>query len=79
MFMAARLNSVFTEEIIGEWFAQGGGRRDAVVLATKVYNPVSRAEYLPEPNRDHPQPCQPTRITETLRRQLAAHAAPSMD
>ncbi len=41
-----------TEEIIGEWFAQGGGRRDAVVLATKVYNPVSRAECLPEPNRD---------------------------
>ena len=30
-----------TEEIIGRWFAQGGGRRDAVVLATKVYNPVS--------------------------------------
>ena len=42
----------FTEEIIGEWFAQGGGRRDAVVLATKVYNPMSRKEYLPEPNRD---------------------------
>ena len=41
-----------TEEIIGEWFAQGGGRRDAVVLATKVYNPVSRDEFLPEPNRD---------------------------
>ena len=41
-----------TEEIIGEWFAQGGGRRDAVVLATKVFNPVSRDEYLPEPNRD---------------------------
>ena len=41
-----------TEEIIGEWFAQGGGRRDAVVLATKVYNPMSRQEYLPEPNRD---------------------------
>ena len=41
-----------TEEIIGEWFAQGGRRRDAVVLATKVYNPVSRKEYLPEPNRD---------------------------
>lgn len=29
-----------TEEIIGRWFAQGGGRRDAVVLATKVFNPV---------------------------------------
>jgi len=26
-----------TEEIIGRWFAQGGGRRDRVVLATKVY------------------------------------------
>ena len=41
-----------TEEIIGEWFAHGGGRRDAVVLASKVYNPVPRAEFLPEPNRD---------------------------
>ncbi|MFN0088911.1 MAG: aldo/keto reductase [Acidimicrobiales bacterium] len=26
-----------SEEIIGRWFAQGGGRRDKVVLATKVY------------------------------------------
>jgi aryl-alcohol dehydrogenase-like predicted oxidoreductase len=26
-----------TEEILGRWFAQGGGRRDKVVLATKVY------------------------------------------
>jgi aryl-alcohol dehydrogenase-like predicted oxidoreductase len=26
-----------TEEIVGRWFAQGGGRRDRVVLATKVY------------------------------------------
>ncbi|MGK5533305.1 aldo/keto reductase [Streptomyces sp. URMC 129] len=26
-----------TEEIIGSWFARGGGRRDKVVLATKVY------------------------------------------
>src|SRR5713101_7447542 len=26
-----------TEEIIGRWFAQGDGRRDKVVLATKVY------------------------------------------
>jgi aryl-alcohol dehydrogenase-like predicted oxidoreductase len=26
-----------TEEIIGTWFAQGGGRREKVVLATKVY------------------------------------------
>ena len=41
-----------TEEIIGRWFAQGGGRRDAVVLATKVYNPVSRKANLPEVNSD---------------------------
>ena len=26
-----------TEEIIGRWFQQGGGRRDKVVLATKLY------------------------------------------
>jgi NDP-hexose C3-ketoreductase / dTDP-4-oxo-2-deoxy-alpha-D-pentos-2-ene 2,3-reductase len=30
-----------TEEIIGEWFAGGGGRRDKVVLGTKVFNPMS--------------------------------------
>ncbi|GHO99419.1 oxidoreductase [Reticulibacter mediterranei] len=28
------------EQIIGRWFAQGGGRRDKVVLATKVYGDV---------------------------------------
>jgi aryl-alcohol dehydrogenase-like predicted oxidoreductase len=26
-----------TEQILGRWFAQGGGRREKVVLATKVY------------------------------------------
>lgn len=26
-----------TEQIVGRWFAQGGGRREDVVLATKVY------------------------------------------
>ncbi|MER5355650.1 aldo/keto reductase [Kitasatospora sp. NPDC002551] len=31
----------FTEELLGEWFAQGGGRRDQVVLGTKVFNPMS--------------------------------------
>jgi len=30
-----------TESIIGRWFAQGGGRRDKVVLATKVYGRMS--------------------------------------
>jgi NDP-hexose C3-ketoreductase / dTDP-4-oxo-2-deoxy-alpha-D-pentos-2-ene 2,3-reductase len=30
-----------TEQIIGRWFAQGGRRRDKVVLATKVYGKMS--------------------------------------
>jgi aryl-alcohol dehydrogenase-like predicted oxidoreductase len=30
----------WTEEILGEWFASGGGRRERTVLATKVYGPM---------------------------------------
>jgi NDP-hexose 2,3-enoyl reductase len=30
-----------TEEIIGRWFARGGGRRDKVVLGTKLYGSMS--------------------------------------
>jgi len=41
-----------TEEIIGRWFAQGGSRRESVVLATKVYNPVDRKANLSEVNSD---------------------------
>lgn len=33
-------NSGKTEEIIGRWFAQGGNRREKVVLATKVYEKI---------------------------------------
>ena len=29
-----------TEEIIGRWFARGGGRRERTVLATKLYGPM---------------------------------------
>jgi aryl-alcohol dehydrogenase-like predicted oxidoreductase len=36
-----------TEQIIGNWLAQGGGRRDKIVLATKVYNAMGRG-----PNED---------------------------
>ena len=32
-----KLGEGVTEQIVGRWFAQGGGRRDKVVLATKVY------------------------------------------
>jgi len=34
-------NAGRTEEIIGRWFAQGGGRRERVVLATKFYGDMS--------------------------------------
>jgi aryl-alcohol dehydrogenase-like predicted oxidoreductase len=30
----------WTEEIIGEWFAGGGGRRERTVVATKLYGPM---------------------------------------
>ena len=30
-----------TEEVLGTWFAQGGGRRERTVLATKVYGGMS--------------------------------------
>ncbi|MFL6072837.1 MAG: aldo/keto reductase, partial [Mycobacteriales bacterium] len=35
------LGKGLTEEIIGRWFAQGGGRREKVVLATKVYGEMT--------------------------------------
>ena len=41
-----------TEIIVGNWFALGNGRRESVVLATKVYNPVDRKGQRAEPNTD---------------------------
>src|SRR5499433_1879300 len=32
-----KLGEGVTEQIVGRWFAQGGGRREQVVIATKVY------------------------------------------
>src|SRR5664279_2231328 len=37
-----------TEQIIGRWFAQGGGRREKVVLATKVFGRMGEL-----PNTSH--------------------------
>jgi aryl-alcohol dehydrogenase-like predicted oxidoreductase len=36
-----KLGEGVTEQIIGRWFAPGGGRRDKVVLATKLYGKMS--------------------------------------
>ncbi|MEV5317032.1 aldo/keto reductase [Streptomyces sp. NPDC052687] len=41
-----------TEEIIGSWFAKGGGRRDKVVLATKVYGNMGADGSPAWPNHD---------------------------
>ncbi|MFB5762066.1 aldo/keto reductase [Paenibacillus medicaginis] len=41
----------WTEEIIGRWFKQGGGRREKVVLATKVYGDMNDATDGPNAGR----------------------------
>ena len=45
-------NKGHTEEIIGTWFAQGDGRRDKVVLATKVYGNMAADGTDAWPNHD---------------------------
>ncbi|MCZ8513214.1 aldo/keto reductase [Paenibacillus filicis] len=40
-----------TEEIIGRWFAQGGGRREKVILATKVYGDMENPHDGPNAER----------------------------
>jgi aryl-alcohol dehydrogenase-like predicted oxidoreductase len=43
-------NKGHTEEIIGTWFAQGGGRRERTVLATKLYGDMNGTGKDPWPN-----------------------------
>ncbi len=40
----------WTEEIIGRWFAQGGKRREKVILATKIYGDME--DEVDGPNKD---------------------------
>jgi aryl-alcohol dehydrogenase-like predicted oxidoreductase len=40
-----------SEEIIGRWLAQGGGRRDRIVLATKVYGQMVDKDIPPNEER----------------------------
>ncbi|WP_372352099.1 aldo/keto reductase [Streptomyces sp. KL116D] len=42
-----------TERILGSWFAQGGDRRDKVVLATKVYGNMAGGPINEEPWPNH--------------------------
>src|SRR6202049_668189 len=42
-----------TEQIVGRWFAQGGGRREKVVIATKLYGSMGNRpndKFLPPRN-----------------------------
>src|SRR6478736_9631257 len=41
----------WTEEIIGRWFQQGGGRREKVVLATKAYGDMNNPNDGPNAER----------------------------
>ncbi|MCX3063616.1 aldo/keto reductase [Streptomyces beihaiensis] len=41
-----------TEEIVGNWFAKGGDRRDKTVIATKVYGNMAADGGAPWPNHD---------------------------
>ena len=75
-----------TEEIIGRWLAQGGGRREKVVLATKVFGPMTRvAERRRSLGAPHPRTratrasaaCRP--ITSTCTRCTTSTAAATWD
>ncbi|MBE5781583.1 MAG: aldo/keto reductase [Clostridiales bacterium] len=46
-FLCDNIRFGWTEEIIGRWFKQGGGRREKVVLATKLYLPMEDANLGP--------------------------------
>ena len=43
-------NRGWTEEILGRWFAQGGGSREKVILATKVYGSMQHP--VTDPNEE---------------------------
>jgi aryl-alcohol dehydrogenase-like predicted oxidoreductase len=43
-----KLGEGVTEQIVGRWFAQGGGRREKVVIATKVFSKMGNW-----PNQQH--------------------------
>ena len=43
----------YTEQILGRYFAQGGGRREKVVLATKVFGGMSMPDNKDWPNTNH--------------------------
>ncbi|RBM17766.1 aldo/keto reductase [Streptomyces sp. PT12] len=59
-----------TEEIVGSWFARGGGRRDKVVLATKVYGSMEAGGAPAWPNHDRLSAASVRRAVEGSLRRL---------
>ncbi|MFG3254581.1 aldo/keto reductase [Streptomyces sp. NPDC048172] len=59
-----------TEEIIGNWFAKGGDRRDKTVLATKVYANMAPDGASPWPNHDRLSALNIRRAAEASLRRL---------
>lgn len=53
-----------TEKIIGEWFALGGGRRERVVLATKLYGEMGHGPLKDWPNTSRVNALQIRRAVE---------------
>ncbi|MBH1936030.1 aldo/keto reductase [Streptomyces sp. AV19] len=63
-----------TEKIIGSWFAKGGGRRDKVVLATKVFGAMAPGAEAEWPNRSRLSALNIRRsVDESLRRLQTNH------
>ncbi|MFI1205711.1 aldo/keto reductase [Streptomyces sp. BHT-5-2] len=61
-----------TEEIIGSWFAKGGGRREKTVLATKVYGNMAPDGTPAWPNHDRLSALSIRRAVDASLRRLGA-------
>lgn len=62
-----------TEEVIGRWFKQGGGRREQVVLATKVYGQMERGKSLPNDEKGVSSYKVRKHVADSLRRLQTDH------
>ncbi|KAA3656275.1 MAG: aldo/keto reductase [Chloroflexi bacterium] len=62
-----------TEEVIGRWMSQGGGRRNKIVLATKVYGNMVRGQSVPNDEAGISSYKVRKHVTDSLRRLQTDH------